>query len=246
MPNTHVPAAGEAMPAAEGMHIITGRFSRRLILAGLASLPAIAGATAALAVPATINPDAELFVLELKLNALKDRIDTLAETQGQLSEQAEEAAGLKPVHPSKWEKPSMPDDLKEMQSTYFRSVNFGAIDFDIEKEVARCPELVRAWNRAYAEEQASVKATWDEYRARLDEHHRLLGYDAQEAEFDDLVSEHWNLGQCIFEVPARTVAGMAVKVRTAESLGLMECAENDEALKSIAADIARLAQGGAA
>ena len=31
MPNTHVPAAGEAMPAAEGSHII-GRFSRRPII----------------------------------------------------------------------------------------------------------------------------------------------------------------------------------------------------------------------
>ncbi|MBZ9748285.1 hypothetical protein LB516_23930 [Mesorhizobium sp. CO1-1-7] len=47
MPNTHVPAASEAMPAVEGMHIITGRFSRRLVLAGLASLPALGAATAA-------------------------------------------------------------------------------------------------------------------------------------------------------------------------------------------------------
>ncbi|PBB21124.1 hypothetical protein [Mesorhizobium sp. WSM4313] len=47
MPNTRIPAAGEAMPGAEGMHIITGRFSRRLILAGIASLPATGGAVAA-------------------------------------------------------------------------------------------------------------------------------------------------------------------------------------------------------
>ncbi|ESY70016.1 MULTISPECIES: hypothetical protein [Mesorhizobium] len=43
MPNTHVPAAGEAMPAAN--------VSRRLLLAGIASIPAIAGATAAPTAP---------------------------------------------------------------------------------------------------------------------------------------------------------------------------------------------------
>ncbi|TGP26416.1 MULTISPECIES: hypothetical protein [unclassified Mesorhizobium] len=46
MPNTHVPAAGEAMPAAEGMQIITGRFSRRAMLIGAASVPTVAGAVA--------------------------------------------------------------------------------------------------------------------------------------------------------------------------------------------------------
>ncbi|MEI9422219.1 hypothetical protein O7A70_13700 [Mesorhizobium sp. Cs1299R1N1] len=48
MPNTHVPAAGEAMPAVEGMQIITGRFSRRAMLIGaIASLPALGGAATA-------------------------------------------------------------------------------------------------------------------------------------------------------------------------------------------------------
>ncbi|MER9257760.1 hypothetical protein [Mesorhizobium sp. M0619] len=45
MPNTHVPAAGEAMPA------VIGRFSRRAMLGTFASLPLIGGAVA-LAPPA--------------------------------------------------------------------------------------------------------------------------------------------------------------------------------------------------
>ena len=45
MPKLTVPAAGEAMPAAEGMPII-GRFSRRVLLGAIASIPATAGATA--------------------------------------------------------------------------------------------------------------------------------------------------------------------------------------------------------
>ncbi|TPJ34279.1 hypothetical protein [Mesorhizobium sp. B2-6-5] len=245
MPNTHVPAAGEAMPAAEEMHIITGRFSRRLILAGLASLPAIAGATAALAMPKA-HPDAELFRLERELDALQSRMDMLEKTQNQLHAIAEKAAGLKPVHPSKWEKPSMPDDLKEMQSTWFRSVNFSAIDLDIEKEAARCPELVRAWNRAYAEEQASVKAAWDKYKARLDEQQRLIGWTEKEAEFDDVVSDHWDVGRSILEIPARTIEGMAVKAKAAKSIGLLQLGgEAGDALGFISADIERLAGGAA-
>jgi len=44
MPNTHVPAAGEAMPAAEGMRILTGRFSGRAILVGDAAVQMAAAA----------------------------------------------------------------------------------------------------------------------------------------------------------------------------------------------------------
>ncbi|RVC64055.1 hypothetical protein [Mesorhizobium sp.] len=56
MPNITVPAAGEAMPAVEGMQI-TGRFSRRAMLLGaLASVPAIGGAAAAVASPVSSIP----------------------------------------------------------------------------------------------------------------------------------------------------------------------------------------------
>ncbi|PBB20541.1 hypothetical protein [Mesorhizobium sp. WSM4313] len=54
MPNTPVPAAGEAMPGAEEM--IIGRFSRRRILAGIAAIPAMGVATEA---PAASNTMAD-------------------------------------------------------------------------------------------------------------------------------------------------------------------------------------------
>lgn len=46
MPNTRVPAAREAVPAAEVMPIL-GRFSRRALLGVIASVPALSAATAA-------------------------------------------------------------------------------------------------------------------------------------------------------------------------------------------------------
>ncbi|MDG4898303.1 hypothetical protein P9272_32740 [Mesorhizobium sp. WSM4976] len=48
MPNNTVPAAGEAMPAA--------KMNRRLILAGIASIPAIGGAVAAPTALDTVSP----------------------------------------------------------------------------------------------------------------------------------------------------------------------------------------------
>ncbi len=54
MPNTPVPAAGEAMPAAKPTAFI-GRFSRRAIPAGIASVPAIGTARATSAPRETID-----------------------------------------------------------------------------------------------------------------------------------------------------------------------------------------------
>ncbi|QKD17142.1 hypothetical protein [Mesorhizobium sp. NZP2077] len=58
MPKLTVPAAGEAMPAAEVMPII-GRFSRRALLSAIAAVPAMGAATAAFAVatPPKVFPD---------------------------------------------------------------------------------------------------------------------------------------------------------------------------------------------
>lgn len=53
MPNTPIPAAGEAMPAVQ---ILT----RRTLLGGIASVPALAGATAALAVEQSTTAESPL------------------------------------------------------------------------------------------------------------------------------------------------------------------------------------------
>lgn len=90
MPNIHVPAAGEAMPGAEGMQIPTGRFSRRLMLMGVASVPAIASATARPVVPAAATPhdrfQAALAELKAAAEALDPRIyDWTIKSNGQLA-----------------------------------------------------------------------------------------------------------------------------------------------------------------
>ncbi|MFB9979459.1 hypothetical protein ACFSQQ_14725 [Mesorhizobium kowhaii] len=242
MPNTHVPAAGEAMPAAEEMKIITGRFSRRLILAGIASLPALGAATAAVARPEAVSPhpDAELFQLEREIDALKDRMDKLEKSQRRLCRKAEKAAGQQPLRPSDWEKqrPSLPEDLKAMRTKAQDHVTFGDVLRGAEWE----PPAVRAWYAAIASERAAIKAAWDQFSGRLDEQHRLLGYDAKEAEFDAVCSEQWDIGRRIFATPAHTVEGMAVKLRAGESLGLDTEACNDT-ITSISADIKRLVGG---
>ncbi|MBZ9927775.1 hypothetical protein FJW04_22015 [Mesorhizobium sp. B2-7-3] len=80
MPKLTFPAAGEAMPAAEEMHIITGRFSRRLILAGLASLPAIAGATAALPAPLALLITPPTLPTRESAHAKLGRLEALLDT----------------------------------------------------------------------------------------------------------------------------------------------------------------------
>ncbi|TPL08969.1 hypothetical protein FJ938_08360 [Mesorhizobium sp. B2-4-14] len=78
MPNTHVPAAGETMAAVEGMHIITGRFSRRRLLVGLTSVAAMGAATTALALPAPLTlvaPSRES--TEAKIRRIEALLDTL-------------------------------------------------------------------------------------------------------------------------------------------------------------------------
>lgn len=56
MPKLTVPAAGEAVPAAEGMPII-GRFSRRALLGAFASVPAVGVATEALSSTGIATPE---------------------------------------------------------------------------------------------------------------------------------------------------------------------------------------------
>ncbi|TPJ99499.1 hypothetical protein FJ872_30790 [Mesorhizobium sp. B2-5-9] len=176
------------------------------------------------------------------MNALKDRMDMLAKTQSDLDKKAEEAAGEQPLHPSAHRPPDMPDELIEMRIKARDRVTFA----DMLKNADWYPAPVRAWNEARAAEAAAIKATWDEYKARLDEQQRLIGWTEKEAEFDDVVSDHWDIGRSILEIPAQTVEGMAVKARAAKGIGLLELTgEAGEALELISADIMRLAGGAA-
>ncbi|RWE60639.1 hypothetical protein [Mesorhizobium sp.] len=102
-------------------------------------------------------------------------------------------------------------------------------------------EPVKAWNRAFAEEKASVAAAWEDFRERLDEQRRLVGHDAKEAEHSAGCDNIREIGMRIFAIPAHTLQGMAVKLRARDRMGLEDFDDPDEALLSIAADVRRLA-----
>ncbi|RUW92061.1 hypothetical protein [Mesorhizobium sp. M7A.F.Ca.US.010.02.1.1] len=70
MPNTLVPAAGEAMPAA-----FPGRFSRRAALGAIASLPVVGGAAAANAALAKHTPVDRFQAAVAELKAAAEALD---------------------------------------------------------------------------------------------------------------------------------------------------------------------------
>ncbi|MER8810431.1 hypothetical protein [Mesorhizobium australicum] len=241
MPNTHVPAAGEAMPAVEEMHIITGRFSRRAMLIG--AIATISAAGAAVAAPAVstvvdIHPDAELLRLDVEMEATLVRSDQLGHDLARIEEMAANAVGSRPLHPSAWESPPMPDDITAMRKALIlKIVADGGGDITM-------PAPVREWQRATTEAKAQVMAAWEEYEKRCSRHQRLLGYDAKEAEDEECSASLWDIGQRIFAMPANTVEGLAVKLRASDRLGLDNFPDN-EAFQSIAVDIRRQMEGGA-
>lgn len=238
MPNTHVPAAGEAMPAAEVTPII-GRFSRRALLGAIASLPAVAGATAAFALPTvSAHPDAELLRLGAEMELLQVRSDEIGQELGQIVDMAEEAAGPRPLHPSDWKYPSSPDEIRKMDSAALKKMMAGDNDVVL-------PKPAREWHRAAREAKAGVQTAWDAYDKRHNEHERLLGVHAKEDEDLECSKSMWELGQRIFTMPADTLQGMAVKLRASDMLGLDDF-PNNEGFASIAADIRRLAGGAGA
>ncbi|MDG4908144.1 hypothetical protein P9228_17080 [Mesorhizobium sp. WSM4898] len=244
MPNTIVPAAGEAMPAAEGMQIITGRFSRRAMLVGaIASIPTIAGAVAAPAISnaADVHPDAELFRLDAEMDALQARSDQIGRDLAQIEEMAEEAAGPRPINPSDWKCASQPDDIREMKAAWLDK----ARHLSVEEGRALCPVRVREWLDAWQDERDRVQAAWDSYSKRRFAHAQRLGLSAKEEEDDACAADEWEIGQRILATPASTLAGIAVKLRTSDRLGLDDFPKN-EALASISADIRRMVEGGAA
>jgi hypothetical protein len=61
-------------------------------------------------------------------------------------------------------------------------------------------------------------------------------------EFDERHNDLWVIGYRIFETPANTIEGMAVKLRVGETLDNHHCEEN-EAWTSIAGDVARRSRG---
>ncbi|MBZ9846429.1 hypothetical protein LB565_00240 [Mesorhizobium sp. CA14] len=137
---------------------------RRAILASSAGATAALATTLtsreALSMPQQRHPDAELFQLEQEMETVKVRMNELERTQSRLSRKAEKAAGAKPLHPSAWEMPSMPDDLKDMLTSARDRKMFGDL---VKDGFDWRPAPVQAWHEAVAKERAQIQAAWDEY-----------------------------------------------------------------------------------
>ncbi|CAN7442489.1 hypothetical protein [Mesorhizobium sp. LjNodule214] len=234
MPNTSVPAAGEAMPAAEVMPII-GRFSRRLILGAIVSVPAMGAALAATVPAPAEHPDAELFRLDKELEAAHARMENASEENNRVGDEIDASLPPRPLHPTDWKSPPMPAHLKQLHDEALKAVPVVVLT-----KGGWEPEPVRAWFDANAREKAQVKATWDEWAALRDERHREHNYDAREEAFNALLGVEWDIGMRICEIPAHTLEGIMVKLRVNDTLGLAAFPEN-EVFVSIAADIRRLA-----
>lgn len=217
--------------------------TRRVALGALASLPAMAGAAAVLpasSLAASEHPDAELFRLDAEMDALQARSDQIGRDLAQIEEMAEEAAGPRPINPSDWKCAPQPDDIREMKTAWLDK----ARHLSVEEGRALCPVRVREWLDAWQDERDRVQAAWDSYSKRRFAHAQRLGLSAKEEEDDACAADEWEIGQRILATPASTLAGIAVKLRTSDRLGLDDFPKN-EALASIAADIRRMVEGGA-
>lgn len=229
MPNTHVPAAGEAMPIADPT--IIGRFSRRALLGAIAAIPAMATtATFAAAVPTppADHPDTELFRLDQEMAEAHAKMERASNVQDEVNRQCEESY---PPEPPQWVEPKMSDQLREFIRLHPLSEGLG--------ERAE-------YHKARAEKRAAWKATQEAYLAKVEAINRAGGlYPADEA-YDATVEALWDIGDRIFATPAYTLEGIVIKLRAADRKGEPYFnAEDGDAIPSIVADIRRIATFGA-
>ncbi|MEO4043661.1 hypothetical protein AAFN47_18850 [Hoeflea sp. CAU 1731] len=220
----------------------TQTLSRRNVLIGASIAAVAAGAPASASIH--VGPDLQtLLTLEKELAAALERNDAVSRELDIAGKKADLAAGPRPMHPWDWEryhKPKMPADLKEIHSdviaeTPVRELN--SKDFDL-----RLPKSVREWFARVEAEKEQVQKEWDAWRVRHDEQNRIVGYDEDRisAAYQDCVG----IAHRMFEIPANSAEGMAVKVRAAELLGWFNGVEPDEEfIDSLIDDIKRLAAG---
>ena len=235
MPNTRVPAAGEAMP-------VIGRFSRRVLLGAIAAVPA----TAALATPPKVfpdfgaapaeHPDAALFALDREMEEARANLAKASKAQDEIYQRCED---LYPPRPAEWEEPKMPDHIQEM----VMAMTFGDVARHPEKE----PIAYREWHKWRDGEKAAWRAQQEAYLKQVETIEREGGlYIADEA-YDARLDEVWQVGRRIFATPASTLEGMAIKLHTSNKLNSLDIVlddlSEDKAFLSIAADIRRLAAG---
>jgi hypothetical protein len=231
MPNTSVRAAAEGMP----------NINRRRAMLG-AGATAAALAVTSLPAESASHPDEALFIIEKEFDAAEQSFRAALDTCTAAEKKATEAAGPKPVMLSEWEetKGKMPVDIKEIHDAALMNVRLG----DAMNTKEWHPEPVRAYYDARAEERAAIKAAWDAFAAKRDEFFVQFDCKRLEKEWEARFEEVAAIGDRIFETPAHTIEGMAVKVRAGKVLNLDDFAGPDEVLASIAEDIERLSTQG--
>ncbi|TIO90455.1 MAG: hypothetical protein E5X98_03715, partial [Mesorhizobium sp.] len=159
------------------------------------------------------HPDAELFRFESEMEVASARLKKIERSQRRKSKKAEKAAGPRPLHPHDWKAPAMPDDLWEMHQAAVQKATVADLKHDQWR-----PAPVAAWQAEVDRERDLVKAEWELFCERLAEQHRLLGYKAEEKEFNAACDHEWQIGMSIFGIPAHTMDGMMVKLRASDTL----------------------------
>lgn len=238
MPNTYVRAAAEGMPDVNRRRLLN------LTGAGLALAATAASVRNASATPVAApaeHPDAELFRLDKEMEAAHARMERASTANSRASDKIEALLPPRPLHPTDWKSPQMPAHLKQLWDDGLKNVLF----VDAAKGEWE-PEPVRAWRDAIDRGKGQVQATWEEWSDLRNERYREHNYDALEEAFNAHSKEEWEIGMRICAIPAHTLEGMTVKLRVSDRLGLEDFADSNEAFVSIAADIRRLATGGAA
>jgi hypothetical protein len=226
MPNTPVRAAAEGMPS----------INRRRAMLGAGATAAALAVTSLPAEPSS-HPDEALFALEREFDAAARVKELAVRVCTKAEKKAAKASGPRPIMPHDWEviKTKMPDDIAALHSAALQNIRFGdALDMKWH------PEPVRAYYAARSEERAKVKAAWEEWDAKWRAALKQFDCERLEEEYEARLDELHAIGGRIFETPAKTIEGVAVKLRAGDALGLQDFTD-DVVLDSVAADIKRLA-----
>jgi hypothetical protein len=173
----------------------TTRTTRRaLILAGAATLPALA-----LPAMAGQQSDRALFALERELEAAHARMMDASKIS---SEADERYAAMRPPQPAE---PQPPAGYEEL----WKTITVGQL------AVLPADHQIVVWDREIAERRKVIRIKHSAKCCRLE---RKCGVDVAEANFEKRVDELWEIANRIFATQAHTIDGMKIKFRTVERL----------------------------
>jgi len=196
----------------------TCKTSRRAILAGAATLPALALSALALPAMAGQRSDRELAALERELMPAHARMMEASKVSSEASKRYE---AMRPPEPANPEPPAEYEEL-------WKTLTVGQLG------VLSADHPIVVWNR---ETEGRRKAIRGKYSAKCRRLMRTCGVDIAEAEFDNRVDELWQIAHRIFATQAHTIDGIKIKFRTVER---MEIDDLGDAWASLEKDIRAL------